>query len=274
MSIVAHILENGLIAVIDAPIPERIVEWALAVSRGGINAIGIPVTLPNVTQVVSELDDEDNLIVGISGVIDPEQISVAVAAGAELVITPVTDPEVIGAAKVRGLTVIAGALTPNEVQIARRAGADMISIHPVGAMGRGEAYFRSIRRTFPTIPLLVSGNIDVENAPSFLELGAAAAIIDRGVFPDTNDPAASEVITMRAVALGEVCADALGTPARISFTDVRMSGEVSPSSRLPPRNEDLSAAIDAALAASSDEESIPIEEETTDISVILGSATE
>lgn len=71
------------------------------------------------------------------------------------------------------------------------------------------------------MPLLVSGNIDVENAPAFLELGAAAAMVDRNIFPEAADAAANQVITMRAVALTEVCADALGTPARISFTDIK-----------------------------------------------------
>ena len=219
MSIVANILEHGLVAVIDAPIAERIVEWGIAVSKGGINVLGIPVTLPNVTEIVSELDDAGDLVVGISGVVDPAQVAVAVAAGAELVITPVNDPRVIEAAKSRGLTVIAGAFTPNEVQVARRAGADLVSIHPVGVMG-GERYFESLRRIFPKVPLLVSGGIDVENAPAFLELGATAALVDRSVFPDDADESASQVVTMRAVALTEVCADALGTPARVSFSDL------------------------------------------------------
>lgn len=262
MSIVAHILEYGLIAVIDAPIEEAIVEWGIAVSQGGIGVLGVPVALANVTEVVSELDDEGDLIVGISGVIEPSQVAVAVAAGAELVITPVNDPEIIEAAKSRGLTVIAGALTPNEVQIARRAGADLVSVHPVGAIGDGERYFESIRRTFPDVPLLVSGNIDVENAPAFLELGAAAAMVDRNVFPAEADPAANQIITMRAVALTEVCADALGTPARISFTDIK-------SDMPPPPDSGIAELFDDDLAEPGRDGSQPLVDEASFESVSL-----
>tara|TARA_B100001750_G_scaffold59706_2_gene47381 strand:+ start:537 stop:1481 length:945 start_codon:yes stop_codon:yes gene_type:complete len=236
LSIVADVLEHGLVAVIDAPIEERIVEWGLAVSKGGISVLGIPVTLSNVTEVVAELDDHGDLIVGISGVVDASQVAVAVAAGAELVITPINDPEVIAAAKSRGLTVIAGALTPNEIHVALRAGADLVSVHPAGAFG-GERYFESIRRTFPKVPLLVSGSIDVENAPSFLELGAAAAMVDRSIFPEDNDPSASQIITMRTVALTEVCADALGTPARVSFTDLESAPPSQPAPPPPPPSQ-------------------------------------
>jgi hypothetical protein len=95
------------------------------------------------------------------------------------------------------------------------------------------------------VPLVVSGNIDVENAPAFLELGAAAAIVDRGVFPDGSDEDAGQIITMRAVALTEVCADALGTPARISFTDLRSS----PSG---PRDSSIADLFDGEVAPEED----------------------
>ncbi|HJL04388.1 MAG TPA: bifunctional 4-hydroxy-2-oxoglutarate aldolase/2-dehydro-3-deoxy-phosphogluconate aldolase [Polyangiaceae bacterium LLY-WYZ-15_(1-7)] len=226
MSTLATIREHGLIAVIDLPIAERVFDWGMAVSKGGIELLGIPATLPNVTEVISDLDDA-NLTVGLTGVLRAEQVSIAVAAGAEFLITPIADAEVIGSAKGYGLTVIAGALTPTEVHRALDSGADLVSLHPVGAMDRGDEFFRAMLRTFPDTPLVASGRIDVENAPTFLECGAAAAIVDKGVFPDSNDPSATDIISMRAVALVEVCAEALGMPKRSSFTELRAS-EIPP----------------------------------------------
>ncbi|MEM6955606.1 MAG: hypothetical protein AAF645_07950, partial [Myxococcota bacterium] len=115
MSVVDEILERGLIAVIETPIEERIFEWAKAVSEGGIRVLGVPVTLPEVTEVVSDLTDEAGLVVGVSNIGSPDQLSVAVASGAELIISPVVDWAIIEQAKMRGLSVIAGAFTPSEV---------------------------------------------------------------------------------------------------------------------------------------------------------------
>ncbi|MCB9636625.1 MAG: bifunctional 4-hydroxy-2-oxoglutarate aldolase/2-dehydro-3-deoxy-phosphogluconate aldolase [Sandaracinus sp.] len=224
-STLALIREHGLLAVIDAPIEERVFDWAMAVSKGGIELLGIPVTLGNVTEIVSDLGDAE-LTVGITGVVQAEQVSIAVAAGAEFLISPVVDEEIIATSKNRGLVTIVGAFTPTEVHRALRAGADLVAIHPAGALGSGIEYFRRLCQTFAGVPLLAAGGIDVENAPAFLEAGAAAAVVDRGVFPTTNDPSATDVIAMRAVALVEVCAEMMGTPKRASFTELR--GELPP----------------------------------------------
>ncbi len=237
MSTISMIREHGLIAVIDAPIEERVFDWAMAVSKGGIELLGIPVTLGNVTELVSDLDDAD-LIVGLNGVREPEQVSIAFAAGGEFIISPIVDEAIIEAAKSRGLVVIAGAATPTEVHRALGAGADFVSIHPAGAMM--PAYFEAMRHAFEGVPLLASGHVDVENAPALIEAGAAAAIVDRGVFPSTNDAHAIDVITMRAMALVELCAEAMGLPKRASFSDIRAASE-------PPDATD--AAVRAAVVS-------------------------
>lgn len=222
-----RIRDQGLITVVQAPVEDRVFDWGKAVAHGGIKLLGIPVTLRNVTEITSDLADEAHLEVGVTNVLRPEQVSVAVAAGADFVLTPIVDPEVIDAAKQRGLTCIVGAHTPTEVARAIDWGADLVTIHPIGVMG-GPAYFEALSRMFRETPLLVSGGIDVESAPTFLEMGALAAIVDKGVFPmDGHEPAALEVITARAVALCEVCADAMGTPKRASFSKVL---------RLPPES--------------------------------------
>ncbi len=230
MSTLATIREHGLIAVIDTPIQECVVAWGIAVSKGGIELLGIPASLENVTEVVSDLDDA-NLTVGLTNVTDPAQVSIAVAAGGEFLISPITDREIIETAKSRGLIVVAGATTPTEIHTALSSGADLVAVHPVGSMSGGENYFRALLRTFRDAPLLVSGGIDVENAPAFLELGAAGAIVDTGVFPSSNEASATDVITMRAVALVEVCADAMGITKRASFSEIRASS-MPPAGRL------------------------------------------
>ena len=231
-SVSATILEHGIIAVIDSPVEEELLNWAIAAAKGGIKLLGVPVTLESVMDTVSDLSDDADLVVGISGVMKAEQVSIAVAAGAELVITPVADPEVIGAAKSRGLTVISGAWTPTEVGASLQAGADFVSLHPLGTHPGGKAYYEVIARMYPETRFLVSGQVGVQNAPDYLELGAAAAIVDRGVFPEANEPSALEIITARAVALVEVCTDALGMPKRASMTDALKPAE-SAASDLP-----------------------------------------
>ncbi len=214
-----EIFDCGLIAMLDTPVGPRLYDWAIAVSQGDIKLLGIPATQENVAEVTSELADEVDLRVGVCGVLNTEQVSMAFAAAAHFVYSPICDETIIAACKAREITVICGAATPTEVARAVAARADMVAINPVGAMG-GPNYFQALCRQFRDVPLLAAGCVDIESAPVYLETGATAAIVDRGVFPDPSDPSALQIIRARASALSEVCAEAMGMPKRSSLTDI------------------------------------------------------
>ncbi len=228
----AEILEHGLIAVVDTPMVERVSEWGSAVAEGGIRLVAVPVTAARVTELAAELADQADLLVGISGVVLPEHVAIALAAGADYVLSPIASPEIIAACRERGVTIVAGGATPTELALARAAGADLVSLHPAGAFD--PSYFEAVARSIAGPHLLASGAVDVESAPTFLERGAAATIVDRGLFPDSHEPAAIEVIRARASALTEICADVLGVPSRVSLTDVL---ETRSSSRPAPARD-------------------------------------
>jgi len=221
------IRDRGLVAVVSAPVEERLFDWAIAVAKGGIRLLGIPVTFPQVTEVTSDLGDEAGLSVGVSGVVSPEQVSIALAAGADFILSPVCNTEIIEAARGRGLTVVAGAATPTEILRCVEAGADLVALFPATALG-GPTMVETVLGQMPSVPVLAAGGVDVENAPAYLEAGAIGTVVDRGVFPMDEDPAAVEVITARATALVEVCDEVLGRPHRESLTDVLTNRPPSP----------------------------------------------
>jgi 2-dehydro-3-deoxyphosphogluconate aldolase/(4S)-4-hydroxy-2-oxoglutarate aldolase len=199
------IREARLIAVVTAPEEDKLFQWATAVAKGGVRLLGIPSSMSTVTEITSDLADEAGLCVGVAGVITNEQLSVAVVAGAQFVICPFADPDLIGAARHRNLTVIASAATPTEIARCAMLGPDFICASPISAFG-GHRYMAWLRAQFPALPLIAGGDIGIDEAPAYLEAGAAAVIVDRGLFPSEDDAAALEVITMRAQALSEVCA--------------------------------------------------------------------
>ncbi|MFW6049806.1 MAG: bifunctional 4-hydroxy-2-oxoglutarate aldolase/2-dehydro-3-deoxy-phosphogluconate aldolase [Myxococcota bacterium] len=218
-STIERIRSEGLIAVVEADAGERLFDWAIAVAKGGVKLLGIPAWLPNVTEITSDLADEAGLEVGLYGVVGTEHVSLALAAGASFVLSPICDASVIQAARERGVAVIAGGATPTEVARAAGSGADQVSVFPVGSLG-GPGYIAMLHQQFPEVDLLAAGGVDVDSAPAYLEAGAAAAIVDRGVFPDSSEPAALEVITARAEALTEVCAEVVGREGSRPLVDI------------------------------------------------------
>jgi 2-dehydro-3-deoxyphosphogluconate aldolase/(4S)-4-hydroxy-2-oxoglutarate aldolase len=127
-----------------------------------------------------ELSSE--VLVGAGTVTSLARLESAVDAGAEVIISPVTDEKVIRATVERGLPAVPGALTPSEILRASEFGATIVKLFPVGPLGPG--YVRAMRGPLRDIPVMCNGGINPENARSFLEAGAVAVGIGAELFGD------------------------------------------------------------------------------------------
>jgi len=143
--------------------------------------------------------------VGISDVVTQEQVSIALAADASFVLSPICDRDLVQKCRDRGLVMIAGAATPGEVVVAARRFPHLIAVFPAGALG-GPRYLKLLAKQLPEIPLVASGGVDVDSAPDYLQAGAVAIIVDTGLFPEHPDPETVKIVATRAAALLEVCA--------------------------------------------------------------------
>lgn len=201
-------------AVVHAPARETLIERAIAAYDGGLRMLVLSVSVPFVAEIAAEIADRaDDLTVGISDVVDLEHVSIALAAGASFALLTGLDEELEKNAEGRGLTVVPSIATPSELVLARKRQQALVAAYPVGYMG-GASYFGRIARIHPNAPLAAAGNIGPDDAPAYLEAGAAVVIVDHGLFPADDDPASSEVISLRAGALVEVCGEIVPRPSR------------------------------------------------------------
>ena len=113
-----------------------------------------------------------DMVVGAGTVLSIGQVHAAYEAGAQFIVSPHTDPEVLKESKRLGLAVMPGALTPTEIVTAYNAGADMVKVFPADGMGLG--YRRNLRGPLPHIPLLATGGVNPDSIPLFFEAGINA----------------------------------------------------------------------------------------------------
>lgn len=178
------ILECGIAAVVradSAELASRAIESAL---EGGVNVIEVTFTVPGALEIIRELarTKSDDVILGAGTVTTPELAADAVGAGAQFLVSPNTNLDVIAAAREADIPVFPGALTPTEVFTAWQAGGDVIKIFPANAVG--PSYFKDLHGPFPGVPLMPTGGVDLSTARTWLEHGAVAlgvggALIDR-----------------------------------------------------------------------------------------------
>ena len=110
------------------------------------------------------------LNVGAGTVCTEKDLIKALHAGAQFIVTPVTDKKIIHACVKEKLPVFPGAFTPTEIYKAWTLGASMVKLYPAKTLGPG--YIKDIKAPFNQIKLLPTGGIGLDDIASFRQAGA------------------------------------------------------------------------------------------------------
>lgn len=166
------ILEAGVIAVIRAPSAELLLPIAEALLAGGVSAIEVTMSTPKAIRGIEMLADRlgDRAVVGVGTVLDASTCRDAIAAGAEFVLSPNFDEEVVATTRRYGKISVPGAFTPTEILRAWTAGADIVKIFPSTALGPG--YIKDLLAPLPQLKLSPTGGVDAKNAGDWIKAGA------------------------------------------------------------------------------------------------------
>lgn len=123
-----------------------------------------------------------DVMVGAGTVTTLERFSRSVAAGAQFIVSPAFDPQIVAMARDAGLPVIPGAVTPTEVLNAWRAGATVVKLYPAGPLGPG--YVRTLLEPLSEVKVMCNGLVTIADAPEFLRAGAVAVGMAGTLFGD------------------------------------------------------------------------------------------
>ena len=175
------VLETRLFAVVRMKSAEAVPDVVDALRRGGVRAIEITLTTPGGLGIIRDLaaGRAAGELVGAGTVLDAASAERAAAAGADFIVSPVLDLELIRFCRARDLFVAAGGLTPTEILAAWRAGADVVKVFP--ASSAGPAYFKDLKGPFPEIRLMPTGGVTLENAADFVRGGACCVALGSGL---------------------------------------------------------------------------------------------
>ncbi|QDT47370.1 KHG/KDPG aldolase [Symmachiella dynata] len=169
-----RVLDSAIVAIIRAPSGELLVDVAMTLYEAGIDVIEVTFTVPGVLDIISQVHRElgDRILLGAGTVLDPETARAAFLAGAQFLVTPCVNTDVIRMANRYDKLVMSGAFTPTEVLTAWEAGADIVKVFPADI--GGPSYLKSLHGPLPQIKLLPTGGVNLETLPDFLNAGACA----------------------------------------------------------------------------------------------------
>ena len=171
--------KSRLAAIVLSPDRADLIARALAAAKGGIEVLALPISVPFVAEIAAEVADAADVAVGLTDVVLPDHLNLALAAGAEFVFSPIFDLELIEAGRARGVDVLCSVATPNELHSVTRTHDGPVVIAPANGFG-GPRYIESLARAFDDTPLIAMGGIGSDTAPQYLEAGAIAVVVDTG----------------------------------------------------------------------------------------------
>lgn len=160
--------------------PEYALRAAQAMYEGGIRIFEITfdpsrdATTEETGSIIRQLRGHfgPDVSVGAGTVLSVEFAKAAWEAGAEFIVAPNTDADVIAFTKAKGMLSIPGAYTPTEIMQAYKLGADVVKIFPI--LPDGEAYLKNVISPLSHIPFMVTGGINPDTVEKFLSTGATA----------------------------------------------------------------------------------------------------
>ncbi len=176
-------IPSGLIAILRGITPGEVVEVGSALIEEGFHAIEVPLNSPDPYRSIELLATRFGTVcpVGAGTVLRPEEVERARSAGADIIVSPDTNIEVIAATRSRGMRSYPGVATPTEAFGAVRAGARSLKLFPSEALGISG--MRAVSAVLPAeVELIPVGGVDETNLADWRAAGAGGAGIGTAVY--------------------------------------------------------------------------------------------
>lgn len=168
-----RLLSSGVVGIIRANDSSRLVDVAKALLAGGVDCLEVTFTVPKAHRVLEQVADAlgDQVLLGAGTVLDPETCRTAILSGAEFIVSPNTNLDVIAMCKRYTKLSLPGAMTPTEVVAAWQAGADFVKVFPCDVLG--PAHIKALRGPLPQVRMIPTGGVTLETAADFIKAGAS-----------------------------------------------------------------------------------------------------
>ncbi len=162
-----------------------------ALAKGNINIAEITFrTSCAVEAIILATKTFPDIVIGAGTVINKEQCTSAINAGAKFVVSPGFCKEVGDICKARGIAYIPGIITPTEIITALNDGFSMLKFFPADSFG-GVKTLKALSAAFPNVCFVPTGGIDLNNMKEYLSLPFVKAIggsfMLKGSFDDITE---------------------------------------------------------------------------------------
>ena len=175
------IRKEKIIAIARGVRGDQIINLAEAILAGGIKMLEVTCNTEGVFEMIKMLRDKmgGKMCVGAGTVITTDLCRKSLKAGAEFMIAPDTNTDVIDYCVKCDVAILPGAVTATEILAAKRHGAKMVKIFPASALGVN--YIKALRGPIDDVDFVAVDGVRPENMAEFFAVGCVAIGIGASV---------------------------------------------------------------------------------------------
>ena len=163
-----------IIAILRGITPPETLEVCDALVLAGITMIEVPLNSPEALRSIEDAAKafDGRALVGAGTVLNRADVDAVADAGGRFVVSPDTNPAVIGATIERGMTSYPGVFSPTDAFTAIRSGATGLKFFPAEVLGpKGIKAMKAVLP--PTIALYAVGGANPDNFAEYFAAGCA-----------------------------------------------------------------------------------------------------
>jgi 2-dehydro-3-deoxyphosphogluconate aldolase/(4S)-4-hydroxy-2-oxoglutarate aldolase len=141
---------------------------------GGVECFEIPLRTARAAEAINRMSKVPGIVPGAGTVLSVEQVKIALDNGAQFIVSPGVDIEVIEYCVRHGIPAFPGVATATDIQACLRRGLTMLKLFPAGQLG-GPEYIKAVGTPFPGVSYIAVGGVNGDNLREYLALKNVAA---------------------------------------------------------------------------------------------------
>lgn len=173
--ILNRLSEIGIIPVVKIEDINKAVTLAKALYDGGLSCVEITFRAANAEQAIERISAAlPDMLVGAGTVLTVEQVDKAVGAGADFIVSPGLNPEVVKYCVDRKIPITPGCSNPSDIEMAIGLGLDVVKFFPAEAMG-GVKVIKAVSAPYGGVRFIPTGGINEKNLNEYLSCPSVLA---------------------------------------------------------------------------------------------------
>ena len=203
----------GVVPVIKLNHPERdAVPLAKALIAGGVPVAEVTFRAAGAAVAIKAMRENfPEMLVGAGTVLTTEQVDEAMAAGAQFIVTPGMDPDIVAYCQKVGIQIFPGCTTPTDYHTAYKFGLEVLKFFPAEQSG-GIAKIKAMSAPFPMFKIMPTGGNSLKDLADYVKNPVIAAcggsymvtadLIDNGKWDEITDLCKQSVEIVKAARNG------------------------------------------------------------------------